>query len=448
MTRPLRHPQNTPTLACLSAAAMLVAGCAQQTTTSSVSRVSASPRVNDIYQNRSPEVVRYDRYTLVSTRPADSQRDPLNQMIDITMPPQLVRSVGDGFRYLLLESGYSLCPSTSSTFSELLGRPLPGVQRNIGPVRLSEALQIVAGPAWRLRVDDVNREICFVLRDEYRSFAPAATAALPVTPVKPAVSVSSRPSANPFTGTSSQATTAAGMLKADSQPLPVPILTTLSPPVTGSKPSAPGTDAPIAANKPVFSTPVSTPPVAAKTSPSVTSSVNPLVASAPAAKTTLVPTTVLPPAPAAQLPKKEDTTTLLSTPPKAIPAAAVSTPVVSVPAPAKPLASEPKPAPVITPVWKAEPGTTTLREFLTRQAATVDCPYGGKWAVIWPTNVDYPLPPRLVIHGSFDEFVNRIFYLYGPERGDGKVDTPLYGLANRSQCVVVVSDKPLKTGMK
>lgn len=446
MTRPLRHPKNTPTLACLSAVVMLVAGCAQQTTTSSVSRVSASPRVNDIYQNRSPEVVRYDRYTLVSTRPADSQRDPLNQMIDITMPPQLVRSVGDGFRYLLLESGYSLCPSTSSTFSELLGRPLPGVQRNIGPVRLSEALQIVAGPAWRLRVDDVNREICFALRDEYRSFAPAATAALPVTPVKPAVPP--RPSANPFTGTSSQATTTAGMLKADSQPLPVPTLTTLSPSVTGSKPSAPGTDAPIAANKPVFSASVSTPPVAAKTAPSVTSSLKPSVASAPAAKTTPGPTTALPPAPVAQLPKKEDTTKLLSTPSKVSATTDVHAPVVSVPAPTKPLASEPKSAPVITPVWKAEPGTTTLREFLTRQAATVDCPYGGKWAVIWPTNVDYPLPPRLVIHGSFDEFVNRIFYLYGPERGDGKVDTPLYGLANRSQCVVVVSDKPLKTGLK
>lgn len=443
MTRPLQHPKNTPTLACLSAAAMLVAGCAQQTTTSSVSRVSASPRVNDIYQNRSPEVVRYDRYTLVSTRPADSQRDPLNQMIDITMPPQLVRSVGDGFRYLLLESGYSLCPSTSSTFSELLGRPLPGVQRNIGPVRLSEALQIVAGPAWRLRVDDVNREICFALRDEYRSFAPVAS-------TKPTAPVSPRSSGNPFTGAGGQVTTASGMLKPDSQPLPVPTLTTLSPTATGHKPSLPGAIAPASAGKPVSSATASTPSVAAKTATSVTSSLKPSVASVPTAKTTLRPTTALPPAPVAQLPKKEGTTTLLSTPSNVSPATAVPAAVVPVPAPAptKPLASEPKSAPVITPVWRAEPGTTTLREFLTRQAATVDCPYGGKWAVIWPTNVDYPLPPRLVIHGSFDEFVNRIFYLYGPERGDGKVDTPLYGLANRSQCVVVVSDKPLKTGLK
>ncbi|WP_424108218.1 TcpQ domain-containing protein [Pectobacterium punjabense] len=418
MTRPMRHPRNTPattTLACLSAA-MLVVGCAQQTT-SSVSRPAVQPRTNDIYQNRSPEVVRYDRYTLVSTRPADSQRDPLNQMIDITMPPQLVRSVGDGFRYLLLESGYSLCPSSSSMFTELLSRPLPGVQRSIGPVRLSEALQIVAGPAWRLRVDDVNREVCFVLRDEYRSFAPTVPS-LPTSPVKSVVSATPRTSGNPFTNPGAQ--TKSGMLKPDSQPLPVPTLTTLSPTATESKPSAAAQTAPLSA---------------------LPSPVKSSVAPAPAAKSILAPTTALPPAPVAQPPKKDETAKLLSTSSKTSPA--VSAPVVPTPVVSPALASEPKSAPVITPVWKADPGTTTLREFLTRQASTVDCPYGGKWAVVWPINVDYPLPPRLVIHGSFDAFVNRIFYLYGPER----VDTPLYGLANRSQCVVVVSDKPLRTGL-
>ncbi|MBN3049899.1 pilus assembly protein, partial [Pectobacterium brasiliense] len=80
----------------------------------------------------------------------------------------LVRIVGDGFRYLLLESGYSLCHSSSSMFTELLSRPLPGVHRSIGPVRLCEALQIGAGPAWRLLVDDVNLVVCFVMRVEYR----------------------------------------------------------------------------------------------------------------------------------------------------------------------------------------------------------------------------------------------------------------------------------------
>ncbi|MFP9227554.1 hypothetical protein A0E43_00160 [Pectobacterium cacticida] len=93
-----------------------------------------------------------------------------------------------------------LCPSTSSTFSELLSRPLPCVQRNIAPVRLSEALQIVADPAWRLRVDDANREVCFGLHDEYRSFASAAPVALSGVPVKPVISTSPKLFGNPFTG--------------------------------------------------------------------------------------------------------------------------------------------------------------------------------------------------------------------------------------------------------
>src|SRR5471030_1631299 len=190
---------------------MLAAGCPHNGTSDSLPRIQSSPRVNDIYQNRAPEVVRYDRYTLVSTRPADAQRDPLNQMVDITMPVQMVRSVGDGFRYLLLESGYSLCPVSTSVFAELLSRPLPAVQRSIGPVRLSEALQILAGPAWRLRVDDVNREVCFALRDAYRDAVPVRQTVAPViasnilpktAPIQPV-----RQSGNPFSAPSVNAPT-------------------------------------------------------------------------------------------------------------------------------------------------------------------------------------------------------------------------------------------------
>ena len=35
---------------------------------------------------RTPEVVRYDRYLLVSTEPMAAQRDPLSQIIDIRIP--------------------------------------------------------------------------------------------------------------------------------------------------------------------------------------------------------------------------------------------------------------------------------------------------------------------------------------------------------------------------
>ena len=46
---------------------LLAAGCTDFNFRSEpVGRLQGSPRVQDLYQNRSPEVVRYDRYTLAS----------------------------------------------------------------------------------------------------------------------------------------------------------------------------------------------------------------------------------------------------------------------------------------------------------------------------------------------------------------------------------------------
>ncbi|MBS9441263.1 TcpQ domain-containing protein [Photorhabdus heterorhabditis] len=156
---------------------MVLAGCAGQTQEATASGVSfhrshqARPAVSDIY-SLTPQVTRHDRYTLVSVGSQAAQREPLNQIINITMPVvPLVQRIGDGLRYLLFGTGYSLCDTTATHFVKLIGRPLPAIQRKMGPIRLSEALQIVAGPAWRIRVDEVNREVCFVLRDEYRQFS-------------------------------------------------------------------------------------------------------------------------------------------------------------------------------------------------------------------------------------------------------------------------------------
>lgn len=246
---------NTQALFCLSLP-LVIAGCAQQTSTQtardSAFAQSQQPSVfSDIYQ-RSPEVTRSGRYTLVSIKSADAQREPLNQLIDITMPGQLVNSVGDGFRYLLFQSGYSLCGHYGADFSELLNRPLPAVQRKIGPMRLSEALQVVAGPAWRMSVDEVNREVCFVLRDAYR--VQAKTKAL--TSVTPAVTGAARTSSpettrNPYTGVlpgNKAEPVIAGQhlaakkgteLKPVSQSLPVPALRPGGTPVTSGVSSAP-----------------------------------------------------------------------------------------------------------------------------------------------------------------------------------------------------------------
>ncbi|HCI9483983.1 PilL N-terminal domain-containing protein [Raoultella ornithinolytica] len=116
---------------------------------------------------RTPEVVRYDRYLLVSTGPMAAQRDPLSQIIDIRIPSSLHPTVADALRYALKQSGYSLC-ATGPANGVLYRQPLPAVQYQLGPMRLRTALQVMAGPAWQLEVDDVQRVVCHSLRDGYQ----------------------------------------------------------------------------------------------------------------------------------------------------------------------------------------------------------------------------------------------------------------------------------------
>ncbi|ULR31656.1 TcpQ domain-containing protein [Dickeya fangzhongdai] len=405
------RPNLQPAHVLAYAATFLVVGCAQQNSSADFSRYTSStaaPRVNDIYQNRTPEVVRYDRYTLVNTRPADAQRDPLNQIVDITMPASIVKSVGDGFRYLLLESGYSLCPSSSPVFSELLSRPLPAVQRTVGPVRLSEALQIVAGQAWRLRVDDVNREICFVLRDEYRSFAVSTLVVATTKTVSAPV---------PTTAAATAQSQQKFLLKPDSQPLPpLPSAKILSNQPTIAVAAASSTSA-TAAPTPVKS--FDLPPY----NPNQKTSVAPAPSlKAASAVTPHAPTTALPQAPAAQ-------------PQSARPAQTASVqPAATPPVPAK-LSSSLVPAAQTGPTWKADVGST-LKETLTGWASKATCSNGGNWVVIWPVSLDYRIDAPLVFHGNFESVLVQVFDLYR------KAEKPLFAEANRIQCLISVSDTP------
>ncbi len=157
----------------------------------SVSR-NVQPVSQDIYAQPAPEVVRYDRYLLVSTAPQAAQRDPLSQVIDIRIPASLKPTVADAMRYALKQSGYTLC-ATGPANGVLYRQPLPAVQYQQGPVRLRTALQVMAGPAWQLEVDDVQRVVCHSLRAGYQ--LPAGQLA-PV-PVSPAITA---PEAQPVKG--------------------------------------------------------------------------------------------------------------------------------------------------------------------------------------------------------------------------------------------------------
>lgn len=113
-------------------------------------------------------VVRYGRYTLVSTAPSAEQRDLLAQIIDIGIPQGMKPSVHDAMEYVLQRSGYSLCPRTAGSVNVLYTRPLPAAHYQLGPMTLRNTLQVLAGPAWQVRVDEVRRSVCFESRPGYQ----------------------------------------------------------------------------------------------------------------------------------------------------------------------------------------------------------------------------------------------------------------------------------------
>lgn len=118
---------------------------------------------NDAVSEKESEV-RYSRYTLVSTLPTPGQHDLMAQIIDITIPANMQPNVRDAMQYVIARSGYSLCAADTDPVSIMHGRPLPASQYKLGPMTLGNTLQVLAGPAWRVTVDEMKREVCFVSR--------------------------------------------------------------------------------------------------------------------------------------------------------------------------------------------------------------------------------------------------------------------------------------------
>ncbi|HGG6757226.1 TPA: TcpQ domain-containing protein [Salmonella enterica subsp. enterica serovar Java] len=420
---------------------LVLAGCAQSPAASSARDAAFShslkpPAPADIWQ-RSPEVTREGRYTLVSIKSADAQREPLNQLINITMPVSLVSSVGDGFRYLLFQSGYSLCGRYGADFAELLNRPLPAVQRRLGPVRLSEALQVVAGPAWRMTVDEVNREVCFVLREAYLVQARSVSSPATTKAASPVVSsVAQVPAAQ---------TSSAGTQPGRSETLPLPALPVLATSSTGqglAAKSTPVSPSSATATNPAATTTgavISPSPVQAKNTVSATTAASPSVATS-AATTTTAPGRN--PFSGRDLAGKTIATAPAASSRPASPAASASPSLTassvaspaSAPAPA--LTGTPVTAPSSGPEWKAAAGIT-LHESLTAWAEKADCPNGGHWVVIWQTPVDYLIEAPLTFRGSFESALGQVFDLYR------QAEKRLYAEAHRAQCLVSVTGRPV-----
>ena len=300
-------------------------------------------------------VVRYGRYTLVSTLPDSGQRDLMAQIIDISITANMHPNVRDAMQYVVDRSGYTLCTADTGHVNILYTRPLPAAQYKLGPMTLRNTLQVLAGPAWQVKVDEVNRQVCYVLRPGYQlpdSSRPAPTQ-VAATSAPSTTSVSAAPKNNPIDETPNNVVVAA-------VPTPTPINT--------------------ASAAPTAAMPVSTPAVPAKDGSITTSSGKPT-----ASRTVTSPIPV-------------------STQPASIGKSGNVAPSTTVaPIPALAVVTAPKP---LAQIWTATTGST-LRQTVEAWAAR------AKWTLIWKVDdLDYPIDAPLRFEGNFEEAIKEIFPLY------------------------------------
>lgn len=108
--------------------------------------------------------VQVGRYSTLPAMPTTAQADLLAATVTVTFPARIV-TVGEAVQYLLQRSGYRLAagPVTAPETANLLALPLPAVHRSLGPVTLTQALETLVGPAFRLVRDPVHRLVSFEL---------------------------------------------------------------------------------------------------------------------------------------------------------------------------------------------------------------------------------------------------------------------------------------------
>ncbi len=158
---------------------LVLTGCVHKTIqqNNDVEPISLEPVHNnvvvspDIYtQNNSGKVdiIRQGRYTLINISPEDGQKYLLEQLVSVKLPYKYYYNLETGFRKTLLKTGIGLCSSSIddvNKISTLFSRPLPKVHYKFGPMKLREALQMLAGPDYDLTIDNITRTVCFKLRE-------------------------------------------------------------------------------------------------------------------------------------------------------------------------------------------------------------------------------------------------------------------------------------------
>lgn len=122
---------------------------------------------------QSADFIQAGRYQTISTQPQPEQIDLLSPIIQVHFLSE-IKTIGDAVNHLLRYSGYALVESKqqSSDLKNTLKKPLPLVDRDLGPIALKQALELLVGPAFDLTIDPLNRTINFQVKTEFEPINP------------------------------------------------------------------------------------------------------------------------------------------------------------------------------------------------------------------------------------------------------------------------------------
>lgn len=109
-----------------------------------------------------------NRYETISIKPLEEQINPLLAIAEFRFPIQ-IQTVGDATAMVLRQTGYSLSTENQSKYVVLtLEKPLPVTLRNLGPIKISDSLEVLMGKrVFQLVEDPINRKVDFKLRKEF-----------------------------------------------------------------------------------------------------------------------------------------------------------------------------------------------------------------------------------------------------------------------------------------
>ncbi|HAU0992131.1 TPA: hypothetical protein ACGAPA_000724 [Legionella pneumophila] len=105
------------------------------------------------------------RYATVNNQPLAAQINPLKTVQQIHFPAS-IQTIGEAVNYWLHYSGYHLASKEkqSESLQQVFQQPLPHVNRNLGPLTITDGLTVLVGQhLFNLKQDDLLREINFSL---------------------------------------------------------------------------------------------------------------------------------------------------------------------------------------------------------------------------------------------------------------------------------------------